>query len=436
MAGNFASSTFSTGAQDSYRAVDVYSQNGTSTVTSYTERSSDSAGLSGIFGTSTGAASVNALSLAKNSVAYGKQVMGASTNAGALDRAVAGLGNIGSSLKGASPGLQSYLLGGIQGTQSIYATVMGSVQRLKSGNLPDIRSVSSLINSVAGSGTVNLSDNNSIVGMTAGLVSQATSMGIPKSFSALTKNLTGNPSLISNVINKALPAVTKSSDIGTLKEFALADPIAVKSSNPNILGDFSFNYVADDGTTQVAKVEQYKEVKETFSLINPDWTSATRSVLNDAGQSVPTKTFDLSTVCNGSDEFKDMMKMGAFNSTDPLDKLFLATDAAPTASVRAQLTSAFPMASVSPVASPTTPLVEDPSQVSNGPTVTVEEVPNQSKNGRQTLKKTVNPDGSYTTELTTYQWQTFPDNVVVKTYDRNGKLTSSKTIDLSNVQVQ
>lgn len=350
MAGTFANTVFSSGAQDSYRAVDVYTQSGKGTISSYQDTSSapSSSGLGSLFGGGTtgfSLSTVDALKTAQNTVAYGKGVMSATDNKSALDRAIGSMGSLASNLRSAPGGLQASLLSGIGSTQNIYATIGNVTSRLKSGNLPDIRSLSGMINSVAGQTNpplLNINDNNSIVGLTAGLVQQACRSGIPNSFSALTKNLTSNPTLLAGVVNKVMPTITKTGNVRQLKDVVSVAPVEVKASAPNILSDFSFNYQKDDGTVGTA-VTDFSDIKSTYSAIDPSWNTATR----EGGTAT-----DLSCFAKASPDMKDTLKIGALNSTDPNDKLYLLADHIPNTDPRDQLKQQFPMTAYADVSEP------------------------------------------------------------------------------------
>jgi hypothetical protein len=446
MAGPFAQSAFSTGPNDDYRTVDVYKQDGKNVISSYTDRSTapSTSGLGSLFGSnplpSLNLDTKTALEVSKNALTYGKSIASGTDTKSMLDRAVGGLGMAGSALRNASPSLQKSLLGGIGDVQSIYAQVGNTVSRIKSGNLPDIRSVADIINKAAGAGAtgiplININDQNSTLGMAAGLIQQATRSGIPKSFSALTTNLISNPTQIAGLINKVLPSVTKSSDVFTLKEMALVQPSAIKLANPDILSDFSFNYKADDGTTQVAKMEAFGAVKETYSAIDPNWLSCPA---REGGNVV-----DVSKISGASSDFKDMLQTGALNSTDIADKVFLM-DTSPskylgsiggsvanqgTPSVRDQLNTLFPAAAVGQTRASETPVLS-PGQA--GMKAEVEEydvAAYKAGGGTSKIKRTTNPDGSYTIE-TSYIYQGSVNHITTEIFDSSGQRISKTERDL------
>ena len=421
MAGPFASSTFSTGAKDTYRAVDVYSQSGGAPITSYQEKTGDTSSLMGLFGSGKDA-SYNALSLAKNTVAYGKGVTVGNGTKDSLDRAIGGLGAIGSGLRGgASAGLLGTLMSNIGPSQNIYATVGNTVSRLKSGQLPDIRTVTDLINKASGAATgsplINITDTNSIVGMTAGLVTQATQYGIPNSFSQLTKNLTNNPTILAGVIDKALPYVTKMGDVGTLKEMALADAGMVKMSNPNILGDFSFNYRTEEGTTGVAQVAAFSNIKETFTAVDPMWDKATTKVNVDGVLSDVVRP-NISTMATASSDFKRLFKQGALQSNVPEDKLFLLADLAPAADVRSQLMTNFPETTIASTP-PSAPIVVSPADATKPVSKIEYDEPYKLSGTAPHTIKTTYGDGSWMTE-TSHTKPTGQTLTIYTTFDTNG----------------
>jgi hypothetical protein len=446
MAGKFAVSAFSSGPQDDYRTVDVYKQEGKEVLSSYTERrlNPPGEGLGSLFGgnplTTLNLGTADAIRGAKTLTGFGTGIANADGIKGKVDRAVSSMGSIGSILNKASPGLQKSLMGSITGTQNVYATIGNTVARLKSGNLPDLRSVSGLINKVVGSDIIDISDKDSIIGMTAGLVQQASRGGFPTSFKALTKNLINDPTAIGNVIDKALPFITKSGDMGTLKEMVEIDPGAVKLSNPQILQDFSFNYQTPEGTTQVAKVELFSDVKDTFSKITPDWLTCTRQVANEGGVTVPSEAFDLSHISNASADFKDVMKIGALTSKNPDDKLFLIDTnpiaylkegevkaAAPT--VRDQLIKAFPTVALDQQ-TPSQPEVQTPSGLASEPVTLAYDEPSYVKGETIAVVKKTWPDGSYSEERT-FKKHGFLRMKRLEIYDRKGNIIKKREEDLS-----
>lgn len=443
MAGPFAQSAFSTGPNDDYRTVDVYKQDGKNVISSYTDRSTtpSTSGLGSLFGgnplSSLNLDTKSALEVGKNALTYGKNVASGTDTKSMLDRAVGGLGLAGSAIRGASPSLQKSLMGGIGDVQSIYAQVGSTIARVKSGNLPDIRSVADIINKAAGAGAtgiplININDQGSTLGMAAGLIQQATRSGIPKSFSALTTNLISNPSQVAKLIDKVLPSVTKSSDVFTLKEMADVQPAAIKLSNPDILTDFSFNYRADDGTTHEAKMEAFGAVKDTYTKIDPNWLSCPA---REGGE-----TADISKIAGASSDFKDMMQTGALNSTDLSDKLFLL-DTTPSKylgsiggsvtnqgapSVRDQLNTLFPAAAVGQSRAAATPVIS-PADAGKGPVVTEYDEQYSIAGVTPHTVKTTYPDGAYTTVTKRERNFGFDTEVTTKVYDSRGNLVTSKT---------
>lgn len=420
MAGAFATTVFSSGAQDSYRVADVYSQSGKGTISSYQDRSSVPAttGLGSLFGGGTtgfNLSTVDALKTAQNTLAYGKGVMAATDTKSALDRAIGSAGSLASNLRSAPGGLQNALMGAISGTQNVYATIGNTVARLKSGNLPDIRSVTGMINTLAGQtnpGLININDKNSIVGLAAGLVQQATAYGIPKSFSALSKNLMGNPTLIAGVVDKIMPTISKGGRIRELKDVTSIAPLEVKMSKPDILGDFSFNYQKEDGTVGTSTTE-FNDIKDTYTKIDPSWNSTTRAGGN---------ALDLSCFANASSDMKDTLKIGALNSTNVDDKLYLLADHIPKDDPRDQLKSAFPLTAYSNFADPE-PQIQSPisiAQTNTKPAVVV-----ANAGGRDiTVQETVFGDGSSKKVITTSGDFLHPEEVVTKYYNPQGQETS------------
>jgi hypothetical protein len=196
-----------------------------------------------------------------------------------VDKLIAGSGALGVGLKlsGMSSGMLQDIAGTVKDAGTIYAKVGGITQRLKTGNFSDVASISNAIGRMSDqTGVIQVFNKDLTSSALGGVIKQATIAGIPRSFTELTKKVT-DMKVIDKIIDGVMPSVVKMSDVGTLKEFAIASPGTIPLKMPSAISDFSFGYTAGPGTTDKEREVQWGEITATYEKVDPNWNKATRN---------------------------------------------------------------------------------------------------------------------------------------------------------------
>lgn len=245
--------------------------------------------------------------------------------------------------KNAPQAMQALLNAPIPTQLGAYATNNGVTARLPNNNLTQSYQMGSLVNNVVpGSSPVSIVDKD----MTARLISAfavgGMSSGMPNSFSTVAPLAGGDNAILAKsgqlVINYA-------AGTGNIKGMGdVVDTVGasnVVGMGPSVFTNFSKNYHADVSATSTPS-QNFTEVTQTFSKIDPDWMHAPPS--NPAQDY---SVVDISMATEGSGDFKSMMQTGSRSADDTSLKCFSMTNMFDLGSPEQQLGKQFPMTATS-----------------------------------------------------------------------------------------
>ncbi len=161
------------------------------------------------------------------------------------------------------------------------------------------------------SGLMRTLDTGARLAAGIGLVNSAAYARLPGVASHIISSL--GPGYANKVAAGSLNNISKSANLAALKDLNSAVAAGVlKKINPKVLLLFAKSYMYDGAYTVPKKKEQYKEVVETFGLIDPNW---------DKGSINGEETLDLTIIMASSSQFKDLISVGSLNTTAG-DKLY------------------------------------------------------------------------------------------------------------------
>lgn len=330
-----AKSVFSSGANDSYAAVDVYKQTTISGSVNSIQDSESTVGADLKTLAIRGSKYLKQLMPTALTVLRGGQLlMNAASSKDRLMTA-AGLASVG--FKQLPADFQSYLTDNPKQFGSVLATVNNVSRTVLGTDLTKIRNIQRVAGDLTGNrDLVGVQDNDSTVALFSSIASEASRTRIPGTFTQLATTLQSSQ-LVSRMAGSTLPAVLSSSDISGLKDMAtMVSPGTLNLFNPNVVGDFASNYNSGPLSTAQSKVTDYANIMDAFRATDSNWNVINRFD-GDA------TTTNLSKLSNTTDDFKATIQTGFKTSADPTDHLFAMVDLFPKTSVDNALKTQFPL---------------------------------------------------------------------------------------------
>lgn len=215
-------------------------------------------------------------------------------------------------------GLSSGIMGGIKNTigdiklpDQVYSIVDGVKSTVSSVDFSGLAEVTNVIQNITGNTELmSLVDPNAEASLYIGLISEASHMGIPDSFSSVVDNLT-NPDVKGLVMKNVLSYAIDNSDVRMLSSMVDVDDEGnLHFSLDNVIQEFSSKYKQGFGFDKKEQVEEYALLRSTFYNMYPDWDK--KSVINNGGS---TDILDISKLTRSSKDFKESL-LSYLNFTD------------------------------------------------------------------------------------------------------------------------
>lgn len=239
-----------------------------------------------------------------------------------LERATSFNGAIGSSLKLFSDKDATPILKSIKDTNQLFAKVGTLATKIKATDFQNANQLGKLINSYTKNNEFfKIEDLDAEVGLIAGIVNESTRYGLPNSLDKLTENITRGD-VLKRIMDQVLPGAIQSGDARLLGQIAakLGNKTAYEL-RPTVLRDFSRDYKRPANMTAEERQVLYQQLMASFSAVDNEWY-ITKRFEDHAGVEMEDPALDLTILAAASDDFKDIIAMGAINSTDPYEQLF------------------------------------------------------------------------------------------------------------------
>lgn len=261
-----------------------------------------------------------------------------------LTARILGSSNLATSIFGKlSSSGQAGLLSAFSDNKQLFANVNGLVQRVASTDLTNISAVGGLINQYSTDNAFfKLDDQDSQVGLFAGIIHEATSYGVPNSFAGLTSQIT-NTNLLGRIANKTLPSITDASD--TLSLLSIGQTLGDKNTlaiNPSIISEFSFKYTLPPLATNSDGTVAFGHLMNAYNAVDSGWNVCTRNTTLPDGSSSAATGINLSSVIGASSDFSSILSQGAKASSDATTQLLQMASLFSKTTVTDTLKSSFP----------------------------------------------------------------------------------------------
>lgn len=172
-------------------------------------------------------------------------------------------------------------LGNVQLIKDVAATVDGVTSYLKDVSYASLSAISDLVSQVTGDPTLfRIQDKEAAAALFTGLIKEASSKGISNTFKAVVSKIKDSD-VLNSVIANVLPDVIDKSDVRMLASIVQSDGSKVtRLLDSRLIDKFASKYSFGLGF-EPSKVQQaFKEVRETFDLINPSWNRYITPVQN------------------------------------------------------------------------------------------------------------------------------------------------------------
>lgn len=242
-------------------------------------------------------------------------------------------------MSGLSSKAAGNILGMVSQDKQLFAAVNGVVRRVAATNLSDISSVGRLINGITGNPTLfSVQDQDSQVGLWAGIIHEASALRIPNTWQQLTSSIT-NRNMLAQIANKTIPGVLRRADALTMRDMAstLGDK-SLLSLAPNALQDFGAYYSLPELSTSKDISTEFANIKEAFTAVDSTWDMDTRET--DDG---PVETLNLTSLMSMSPDMRRVFTQGAREATaGSREQLYALANILPPISVKDSIAKSFP----------------------------------------------------------------------------------------------
>lgn len=315
MAGEIASTTFSSGPQDKLAVADVYKQTKTSVINSFQDiRESTGFDVLGLLkGTN-----LTSLSGIIKTVKDGKLNLDPTA---VLTRLI----GTNDKLKGMVKDVEKSIATGVNIPMSlkndVTATVNGNKSIVDGSDLTSVKGLAGMINTVTNGGyNAAFVDKGALAGLVGGISTQASKLGLPNVFSSLT-SVTNDRSIMVNAVKNIVPDAVKTGDVALLAD--IADTVygkEIRKVYPNFANDVARVVNKPTGLKSKDISGYYDRVTGMFAKADPNWNMCTRSA-NIVGPEKPTGSdvLDVSPLLVDNDFTHEMVKMKAMEQHMTLD---------------------------------------------------------------------------------------------------------------------
>ncbi|WP_144106717.1 hypothetical protein [Paraburkholderia sp. BCC1886] len=368
-----ASTTFLTGPNDALETVDVYAGDAGVVINAIASLAAafdvDAVGL--LRASSTAAQAVPTTETVANSDTLASTTSATArttTAANAVTTTTAAASTVNTAFNTLSTTVQTALTAAATTVGDVTTAVNGIVSTITNGGISDVQSLGAIINAFSGSTTFTVSDAQALAGIVAGVINQCAAYGISGAFAPMVSNITST-AVLSSVIAQTLSTLIKSGDLVSLQALVTqASSAGVSAINPSALSDFTSGYSRSaSGNAQQATPSQgattWASVLAFFAGADPTWNVSTRTSVGADDNAT-----DITTLQDGSDDFKSVLAAGVMNSTDPAVQLYALAAVYPVADVDTDLKAFYPNAYIDP-ALRMTPKYVEPDQLSSASAV-------------------------------------------------------------------
>ena len=182
----------------------------------------------------------------------------------------------------------------------VTATVNGVTSMIKNANLSSLQGIATAIGSIAGASLpVSFKDISGLSALSTNILSEATKLGVPNSFTTFANNI-GNNSILANVTKNILPIVAKTSNVNMLSQIANS---AISKQVNSLVPGFTKSFVSNFKLPTSATVKDIANIgtMAVSALTKIDNTLNTKSIGGKLFNSI-----DIAS--NASDDFKKALK--------------------------------------------------------------------------------------------------------------------------------
>jgi len=322
MPANLAKPTFVSGPSDKLATVDVYTQTSSSVINNRSDilnRINFSA-TSSPFGAS-GMISALPLGGTKNLLQTG--IKSITDRLNISNPTVAKIvGSLGKGLAGViEKRLPGTMVGTIIGTGN---AIIGTINMAKSGNIMGTIGAVNALADLAGVPGLKIADPKGLTATAIGIAQQGIQSGVPGIMGTLVQaGAIQGQAAINQAVKELMPTITGTGNLSAFKELSVVAGKSMLNAGSDALGNFAKAYPAPTPAISIAQYQtNFTEIKDVFSSVTPDWNSAMFKVADGSTETA----VDLSSITNGSTEFRKTITIGALNSDEPEDKWLLLGD--------------------------------------------------------------------------------------------------------------
>jgi hypothetical protein len=228
-----------------------------------------------------------------------------------------------------------------------FSTVGNVVTKLLPGNINQSYQMSSLINSVTGTGSVGMVDKDATTRLITGLALGGMSSGMNNSFSSLLPLAGGDKSIEMAAGMAVYKYAGNTGNIGGMKDVVTSvDPMNLSPATSGVMKGLFSNYQPSEQAPQstTSRLTDYSDLRDVANLVDPGWMREDRIKVDPVTQ-VPVPDFpvtNISMVVEGTADARNMMVTGAIHSDDPEEKWMCAAGMFPASSPEAELKKNFP----------------------------------------------------------------------------------------------
>ncbi len=354
MANPLAPTTFNAGPKDSLATLDVYVSDGAKVINSIQALSAKAGiDLAGIFGTKIPTSLGGILKAVGGAVQVDTKALTA--------RLVQNNQSLQNAFKGLSSDAQGSITGSYFDSGTVLATV-GSVQStVASGNITDVRSLSSFMNTYTSSlaATTNspysVQDEDGVACVMAGVIGEGSTLGVQGIYTQLSSNITST-TLLSKVVDQSVPQLLQNSDITTLHDMSSAAGAVMGALFPNFCSNLVQTYTSTLAGFERNPAQAFNQLVGTLNNVKATWYAFERNPGATA--------LNLLGLAGASPDLLNIVSIGASLLESNDTKRFMALGSIyPATTLAASIKKFFPRTYIS------TNLKQDPKTVTLSPAV-------------------------------------------------------------------
>jgi len=160
---------------------------------------------------------------------------------------------------------------------SIEATVNGITTQIKSVDFSSVKSIATMVNNLThGHYAVDLLDKGALSGMLTSLTTQASSLGLKGTFTAISEGIE-DPKILINAAKTLLPLAVKPDGLELFIDLCgskVKDEIL--NVYPNVVSEVIANFKKQVHNTDPVLVEFFDTLSTTFTSVDPTWNKQNR----------------------------------------------------------------------------------------------------------------------------------------------------------------